>query len=71
MSHAYIPYNGTAGWSGTDTSKARALDNVKSGKELNNQQLALHLLKKAGTNGLTWRELSSATDMHHGTASTT
>jgi hypothetical protein len=69
MSHAYVPYNGTAGWSGTDTSKARALDNVKSGKELNNQQLALHLLKKAGTDGLTWKELSEATGMHHGTAS--
>jgi hypothetical protein len=46
MSNAFVPYNGTAGWSGTDTSKARAVDNVKSGRELNNQQLALHLLKK-------------------------
>ena len=69
MSHTYVPYNGTAGWSGTDTSKARAVDNVNSGRELNNQQLALHLLKKAGVNGLTWKELSQATEMHHGTAS--
>ena len=69
MSNAFVPYNGTAGWSGTDTSKARAIDNVHSGRELNNQQLALHLLKKAGANGLTWKELATATGWHHGTAS--
>lgn len=66
---AYVPYNGTAGWSGSDTSKARALDNVKSGRELNNQQKALHLLKRAGTNGLTWKDIATATGWHHGTAS--
>lgn len=69
MSHAYIPYNGTAGWSGTDTSKARAVDNVKSGKELNNQELALAYLKLAGESGLTWKELATITGWHHGTAS--
>lgn len=66
---AYVPYNGTAGWSGSDTSKARALDNIKSGRELNNQQKALHLLKRAGTNGLTWKDIATATGWHHGTAS--
>lgn len=69
MSQAYVPYNGTAGWSGSDTSRARALDNVKSGRELNNQQKALHLLKRAGTNGLTWKDIATATGWHHGTAS--
>jgi hypothetical protein len=69
MSNAFVPYNGTAGWSGTDTSEQRALDNIHSGRELNNQQLALHLLKKAGANGLTWKELATATGWHHGTAS--
>jgi len=43
MSSAYIPYNGTAGWSGTDTSQQRALDNIHSGREENNQQLALRI----------------------------
>ena len=69
MSNAFVPYNGTAGWSGTDTSEQRALDNIHSGRELNNQQLALHLLKKAGANGLTWKELATTTGWHHGTAS--
>ena len=69
MSTAYVPYNRTAGWSGTDTSKDRALYNLRTGKELNNQQKALVLLKGARLNGLTWKELSEHTGMHHGTAS--
>jgi hypothetical protein len=64
-----MPYNGTAGWSGTDTSKQRALDNIHSGQEENNQQKALRLLKLRGTAGLTWKELSEKTGWHHGTAS--
>jgi hypothetical protein len=69
MTTAYVPYNGTAGWSGTDTSQQRAIDNVYSGRELNNQQQALHLLKHMGKLGLTWKELAQETGWHHGTAS--
>ena len=69
MSTAYVPYKGTAGWSGTDTSKNRAMINLRTGKEYNNQQKALALLKDARANGLTWKELSEHTGMHHGTAS--
>lgn len=69
MSNAYVPYNGTAGWSGTDTSQQRALDNIHSGREENNQQLALRLLKNTATAGMTWKELAIATGWHHGTAS--
>jgi len=69
MSTAYVPYKGTAGWSGTETSKNRAMVNLRTGKEYNNQQKALALLKDARTNGLTWKELSEHTGMHHGTAS--
>lgn len=69
MSSAYVPYNGTAGWSGSDTSKQRALDNIHSGRELNNQQKALQLLKYMGRLGLTWKELANETGWHHGTAS--
>ncbi len=69
MSSAYVPYNGTAGWSGTDTSMQRAIDNIHSGRELNNQQLALAYLKQAGELGLTWKELATETGWHHGTTS--
>jgi hypothetical protein len=65
----YVPYAGTAGWSGTDTSQERAMINLRTGKEYNNQQKALALLKQAGGHGLTWKELSEQTGMHHGTAS--
>jgi predicted transcriptional regulator len=43
--------------------------NLRTGKEYNNQQKALALLKQAGGQGLTWKELSEQTGMHHGTAS--
>lgn len=69
MSSAYVPYNGTAGWSGTDTSKERALVNLRTGKEYNNQQKALAYLKNAGHYGLTWQELAIKAGWHHGTAS--
>ena len=65
----YRPYKGTAGWSGTDTSKARAIDNIASGREENNQARALSYLKLAGVNGMTWKELAEGTGWHHGTAS--
>jgi hypothetical protein len=65
----YKPYKGTAGWSGTDTSKARAVDNIASGREENNQQLALRILKNRGAEGVTWKELAIDTGWHHGTAS--
>ena len=64
----YLPYNGTAGWSGTNTSRERAMYNVRTGREYNNQQKALVLLKD-NPNGLTWKELADAVDIHHGTAS--
>jgi hypothetical protein len=68
MSSPYVPYNGTAGWSGTATSKARAMINLRTGKEYNNQQKALALLK-GNPAGLTWKELAEAAEVHHGTAS--
>ena len=61
----YRPYKGTAGWSGTDTSKARAINNIASGQEANNQVRALSYLKLAGVNGMTWKELSEGTGWHH------
>jgi hypothetical protein len=65
----YVPYSGTAGWSGTSTSKARAVDNVDSGRELNNQEKALAYLKKRSVIGATWKQLANDMDWHHGTAS--
>jgi hypothetical protein len=69
MTNAFVPYNGTAGWSGTDTSKLRAVENLVSGREQNRQEQALFLLKEANVNGLTWKEMSALTGWHHGTTS--
>lgn len=65
----HLPYANTAGWSGTDTSMARAIDNVTSGRELNNQEKALAYIKNAGVFGVTWKELAIQMLWHHGTAS--
>jgi hypothetical protein len=63
-----LPYNNTAGWSGTDTSKARAEENVYSGREENRQLRILRMLH-SNPNGYTWKELSEETGLHHGTVS--
>ena len=65
----YRPYKGTAGWSGTDTSKARAVDNITSGREKNHQILTLAHLKLSSLSGVTWKELADSQGWHHGTAS--
>lgn len=69
ISTPHLPYANTAGWSGTDTSMARAVDNVTSGRELNNQEKALAYIKNAGVFGVTWKELAIEMLWHHGIAS--
>jgi len=68
MSQVYLPYDGTAGWSGSTTSKVRAKDNVIRKREDSNQALTIALLKRAD-DGLTWKELAAYNSWHHGTAS--
>jgi DNA-binding MarR family transcriptional regulator len=64
-----LPYNGTSGHSGTDTSKARALNADRSGKTALRQAQTLNLLAQRKLVGITWKELSEITGLHHGTAS--
>ena len=64
-----LPYAGTSGWSGTDTSETRALIADATGKTGENQQKTVRLIAQAKTRGLTWQELSASTGWHHGTAS--
>ena len=64
-----LPYNGTSGHSGTTTSKERALHADRSGKTALRQAQALNLLSQREMRGLTWKELSEITGLHHGTAS--
>jgi hypothetical protein len=64
-----LPYNETSGHSGTDTSKARAIHADRSGKTAMRQAQALELLNQMNQSGLTWKEFSQITGLHHGTAS--
>ena len=66
---AEFPYAGTSGHSGTQTSKERALDADRSGQTARRQAEALKLLDKQKSFGITWKELSEVTGLHHGTTS--
>lgn len=63
------PYAGTSGWSGSETSRERAIRNDKDGTTKNNQSEAMRLVLASKTFGITWKELSEQTGWHHGTAS--
>jgi DNA-binding MarR family transcriptional regulator len=64
-----LPYNGSSGHSGTDTSKERADTMDKTGKTKDLQLNALLLIDKNGEYGITWGELSQSLNVHHGSAS--
>lgn len=64
-----LPYAGTSGWSGSDTSRARALEADASGVTGRRQRDTLALLDRVGPWGVTWAELSRLLGCHHGTAS--
>ena len=64
-----LPYDQTSGYSGTDTSKARAVEADRSGKTAQRQAQAIDLLNQNYERGLTWKEFSFITGLHHGTAS--
>lgn len=63
------PYAGSSGWSGTNTSRERADRDDANGITSERQQRTLTLLRFAGYDGLTWKELSNLTHWHHGQAS--
>ena len=64
-----LPYAGTSGHSGSDTSKERALSADRSGQTARRQAEALKFLLEQKTLGATWKELSEVTGLHHGTTS--
>lgn len=64
-----LPYAGTSGYSGSDTSERRARSEDASGITSARQSATLHALTDAGPAGLTWHELAGRLDWHHGQAS--
>ena len=67
------PYNGTGGWSGTDTSEARAQWMIESGELSNTQRGVVQHLSTAKAYGATWKEIrlpdKNGGFMHHGSIS--
>lgn len=59
------PYNGTSGWSGSDTSAERAVQQDADGTTLNTQNRILDSLRRKGTYGATWKELDVALGINH------
>lgn len=64
-----LPYAGTSGWAGSDTSLERAIDADKSGTTSKRQITVIEYLKTRQHKGMTWKELADRTNWHHGTAS--
>lgn len=64
-----MPYAGTSGWSGSESSRMRAIEEDKNGTTANRQQETLNYLFDSGVIGMTWKELSDQTGWHHGSAS--
>lgn len=64
-----LPYAGTSGYSGTDTSEQRARTADNDGTTGKRQARTLGSLAQAGSLGLTWKELADLHGWHHGTAS--
>lgn len=77
-----LPYAGTSGWSGSETSRSTAVDEDSDGRTLDKQQQALrsfatHNAYGQGEDahyigrsyGLTWRELDTLTSWGHGSTS--
>lgn len=66
---AELPYAGTSGWSGTDTSKERANQADSSGVTSDRQYDTLLAAKTMREKGITVTELCDISGWHHGTAS--
>lgn len=69
LNQPLLPYAGTSGWSGSETSRQRAREQDSSGATLSRQKIVLELLDGCGAAGMTWKELAEQTGWHHGSAS--
>jgi hypothetical protein len=64
-----LPYAGTSGFSGSDTSEARARREDGEGTTSKRQKEAIDFLEIVKYHGATWKELADFLHVHHGSAS--
>lgn len=69
MNQPVLPYAGTSGWSGTNTSRERAITEDGNGTTGLRQRQTITHVRHQEFRGLTWKELSEITNWHHGQAS--
>lgn len=69
MSEPELPYAGTSGWSGSDTSRDRALREDATGVTSARQAYVVNFVRLAGRHGVTSKELRERSGWHHGQAS--
>lgn len=66
-----LPYRRTSGFSGSETSYARAVEADQSGRTKQRQEHTLRFLNYKGYAGATWKEIADHLGLHHGSASGT
>lgn len=71
MDEPLLPYDGTSGWSGSDSSRDRAHRDDNNGVTSERQRLTLQTIAAAEFMGVTWKELADMHGWHHGQASGT
>lgn len=64
-----LPYAGTSGWSGSDTSRERAMRDDHDGTTTERQRLVLTYLTERRWAGATYTEVGREFGWHHGQAS--
>lgn len=64
-----LPYAGTSGYSGTDTSEKRARSEDTMGITGKRQKETLLFLMMQNEYGATWKEIADELGLHHGSAS--
>lgn len=63
------PYDGTAGWTSTDTSEERAHREVADGSLSKRRRDVMDLMERSAGMGMTWIDVADTLDLHHGSAS--
>ena len=64
-----LPYAGTSGWSGSDTSRERAVREDEDGTTTSRQKMVLAFAAERGEEGITYPDLCERFEWHHGQAS--
>lgn len=66
MTDAVLPYNNTEGYVSRQASRERAVEEAVSGIAAQRQRMVLAYLMRCGERGATWKEASTALNLHHG-----